>query len=62
MIKSIEKLAEQSSKYIKDFMLNCTIEEKIEKLLEEFGGFDKIQQKQLNYFINNLDDLSKKLQ
>ena len=30
MIKSIEKLAEQSSKYIKDFMLNCTIEEKID--------------------------------
>ena len=30
MIKPIEKLAEQSSKYIKDFMLNCTIEEKID--------------------------------
>ena len=30
MIKSIEKLKEQSPKYIKDFMLNCTIEEKID--------------------------------
>ena len=30
MIKPIEKLIEQSSKYIKDFMLNCTIEEKID--------------------------------
>jgi len=30
MIKSIEKLKEQSPKYIKDFMLNCSIEEKID--------------------------------
>lgn len=30
MIKNIEKLKEQSAKYIKDFMLNCTIEEKID--------------------------------
>ena len=52
---------------IKDFFADdlssiIDLKEKIEKLLEEFGGFDKIQQKQLNYFINNLDDLSKKLQ
>lgn len=30
MIKNIEKLREQSAKYIKDFMLNCSIEEKID--------------------------------
>ena len=30
MIKDIEKIKEYSAKYIKDFMLNCTIEEKID--------------------------------
>ena len=33
----------------------------LEKLKKEYGGFDKIQQKQLKYFSDNLGDLIKRL-
>jgi len=38
------------------------LKEKLEKLLGENNNFDKIQQKQLKYFIDNLDDLIIRLQ
>ena len=51
---------------IKDFFADdlssiIDLKEKIEKLKKEYGGFDKIQQKQLKYFSDNLNDLIKRL-
>lgn len=59
-------LSVYSSANIKDFLANDkdtleVLRDQIQKLKDTYGGFDKIQKKQLKWFISNLVDIINKL-